>query len=82
MWQHGELIHVRIAASVQTRPGRGSGIVALEVVRKSEIQDVFCRWSWHVWPMVDDTCVCMMRGKKKRRGDSKVARLLEDTDDT
>lgn len=64
--------HVRIAASIADARASGSGIVALEVVRKSEIQDVFCRWSWHVWLMVDDACVCMVRGGKRRdEGDSK-----------
>ena len=44
---------VCIAASMADTQASVSGIVALEVVRKSDIQDIFCRWSWHEWLMDD-----------------------------
>lgn len=44
---------VRIAGSIADTQASLSGVTALEVVRRSEIQDVLCRWSWHEWLMDD-----------------------------
>lgn len=43
----------RIAGSTADAQASVSGVTALEVVRRSEIQDAFCRWSWREWLMDD-----------------------------